>query len=67
MTPAAHRHFRALRERLGLSQTEVARYMGISREALCRWELHGDRCIGEWRIHRCIDWLAEKVREREAA
>jgi DNA-binding transcriptional regulator YiaG len=42
MEPA---QFQRFRERLGITQAELARWLGVSRASVCRWEA-GKRHIG---------------------
>lgn len=56
-----HQAFRTLRRLLGLSQRFVAKSMGVSQAALCRWERTGDG-IAEWRAHQARQRLIETAR-----
>lgn len=48
------------RERLGISQTELARALGYTRQAICKWESHRDRSIPRTQYERVLTFLAAR-------
>ena len=48
------------RERLGISQAELARRLGYTRQAISKWESHPDRSIPRTQYERVLTFLATR-------
>ncbi len=60
-------NLRAMRQRVGLSQTELARRLGYSRAAICRWERGGAGApIPVAHLPLVLDTLLEARQQQEA-
>lgn len=48
------------REKLGISQAELARQLGYTRQAICKWERQKDRSIPRTQYERVLSYLVAR-------
>lgn len=60
MTGSALREYR---QRVGVRQNIVARVLGVSRAAVCRYEA-GRAALGEQKARRALEWLQAVEKRR---
>jgi transcriptional regulator with XRE-family HTH domain len=61
----APRLVRLLRERLGISQAELARQMGVSQSALCQLEHGRESALSPARVRPVVDAMMGRIRDME--
>lgn len=57
---------RRLREAVGATQTDLARSLGYTRQAICRWERRTDASIPRTQYQRVLDYLNIRRESAEA-